>query len=282
MDAVGLRLADGVALLGAYRLESTDPSFGGFSAIETDGRVLWLLSDRAVLWQAPMTLDGHTGDIAFGEWRKGAVVGDAGDPEAGDHGALDSEALAITADGGLIAAFEHDNSVRRLTPTDGGWRAERLHAGPLIPGTPRNEGIEALAATADGSLLVLAEGLEEPEGVAVGAVLAAGTVEPFGYRSASSFGPVAAATADQDLYVLERSLSLLGGWQSRLGQSRLPATDTLEGKPLMRLDYGPLAENYEGLAVLPEADGSRLILLISDDNQTVLQRTLLLVLRQAG
>jgi len=283
VEVDGLRLAAGIELVAAYHLTSSDRRFGGISAIESSGDGLWLLSDRARLWQAVFTLDVGSGKLRLEAWQQGAIRGDDED-QAG----LDSEALALAADGALVAAFEHDDSVRRLQQmVDGSWQTERLHPGRLIEWAPPNQGIEALAIAPDGALLALSEGARAEAGVAVGARLADHACHRFGYRLAPGFSPVGAATAAADLYVLERSLSLVGGWQSRLTRQSSsaingPAPGTLAGETLLRIDFGPLAENYEGVAVLERPGEPRLILLISDDNQSALQRTLLLVLRETG
>lgn len=281
IDATGLRAHATLEFLAAYELRGSDPRFGGFSAIETDGERLWLLSDRAVLWRADLALDGATGALRLDNWRVGAIIGDDD-----DESALDSEALARLADGTLIAAFEHDDSLRRLVPMeDGGWRTERLHAGRLIEGAPRNRGLEAAAALDGGILLALSEGARAAPGLARGALLADGAIPPFAYRVGEGFSPVAAATAADGLFVLERSLGLLAGWRSRLVHvpaGRPAEGAVLEGEELLRITAGPVAENYEGVAALPLADGSVLVLLVSDDNQSALQRSLLLVFRHRG
>lgn len=278
VEVPGVRLASGVTLLAAYRLAARDAGFGGFSAIETDGRTLWLLSDRGQLWQAAFAIERESGALELSDWRRGRILGDDA-----DRGRLDPEALAIAADGGLIAAFEHDASLRRLVPTaSGDWRTERLHAGALEPegwrgAVPVNRGIEALAVTTDG-LLALWEGVPGGSPLAHGLVLGEDGQRPVRYRVSPGFNPVGAASDGADLYVLERSLSFLGGWQSRLRRVRLDRDGPLEGPLLARIDAGPLAENYEGVALLPQPDGATLVLLVADDNLSALQRTLLLVL----
>lgn len=280
-DARGLKASTAVDLLAAYTLESRDPRFGGFSALETDGRTLWLLSDRAALWQASMTLDARDGTLVLEHWAVGIVL-----PDPADGRPLDSEALARAADGTLHAAFEHDDSIRRLhLEPSGDWVTRRLHDGPLIAGSPANEGLEALAGLADGSFLALSEGARLAPDIALGARLGDAGIERLGYRTAAGFSPVGATATRDHLYVLERGIGLLTGWQSRLTRARLPAlpfSGVLEGEELLRINAGPLAENYEGVALLERPGEPTLILLVADDNQSALQRSLLLVFAYAG
>jgi hypothetical protein len=281
----GLDTSPKVEFLAAYELSSRDPRFGGFSAIETDGRTLWLLSDRATLWQAAITLEPRTGGLLLEDWRVGALV-----PDQLDRRPLDSEALALVADGTLVAAFEHDASLRRLRPEpNGDWSTERLHAGRLLEGSPPNAGLEALAllpaGAPDGTLVALSEGARLGPNIAAGALLSDDARRSLGYRVADGFSPVGAAALDGWLYVLERSVGLLAGWQSRLTRAVLPTSadrQTLEGEALLRIGVGPFAENYEGVALARGADGAVTLLLIADDNQSALQRTLLLVFAYAG
>jgi len=280
-EPAGLYLSPGVELIAAYELSSGDPRFGGLSAIETDARTLWLLSDRATLWRAAITLDARTGGLVLDDWRVGAVL-----PDATDRRPLDSEALALAPDGTLVAAFEHDGSLRRLRlEPNGDWSTERLHAGPLVSGSPGNRGLEALARLPDGTLVALSEGARLGPDVAVGALFDGEDTLAFGYRVAPGFSPVGAAVLDGRLYVLERSIGLLAGWQARLTRNVLPPSadgGTLEGEEVLRIDAGSLADNYEGVTLVRGPDGAAWLLLIADDNRSALQRTLLLVFAYAG
>jgi hypothetical protein len=278
-DPAGIDARAGLRLLAAYELAAADPRFGGFSGFETDGRTLWLLSDRATLWQAAVELDDAGGTLRLSDWRVAGIVADAQ-----DRGRLDSEALARSTTGDLLAAFEHDDSIRRLhRGGDGEWSTERLHDGRLLAQAPRNAGIEALAAWPDGRLVALGEGTRLRPGVALGVSLGPGGPETVGYALGDGFSPVGAASAGDDLYVLERAVGVLGGWRSRVTRSTAAAggsTGVIAGETILTVTAGPLAENYEGIAVLEPPTGNRLILLISDDNQSALQRTLLLVLAE--
>jgi hypothetical protein len=240
-----------------------------------------LLSDRAVLWRAAIDLNPQAGTLSLEDWQVGKLLADAEDGQS-----LDSEALAMAPDGSLYAAFEHDNSLRRLKlEPSGDWSTERLHAGPLLDGSPRNEGLEALARLPDGTLVALSEGARVAPDVARGVAFDNGHPLAFGYTTGPGFKPVAAAATPGRLYVLERSVGVLTGWQSRLTRSDISSaaiSGTLEGEELLRIDAGPVAENYEGLAILAPAAGPQTLFMISDDNRSALQRTLLLVFSYAG
>ena len=280
-EPLGVRTTPEVELVAAFELESDDPRFGGFSGIAVDGERLWLLSDRATLWQAELDFDEASGTLGLDGWRAGTIA-----PDAGDRTALDSEALALAADGAPVAGFEQDGSVRRLEPDgSGGWTTRRLHDGPLFPDEPANRGLEALTELGTTAFLALSEGARTGVDLARGVRLEARRAADLTFRTTPGFSPVGAALASGWVLVLERSVGLLTGWQTRVTAIPLEAVEgadpsaPLAGAELLRIGAGPLAENYEGIAGLAAADGSRSVLLIADDNQSALQRTLLLVFR---
>jgi hypothetical protein len=102
------------------------------------------------------------------------------------------------------------------------------------------------------------------------------------YRSRAGFRPTDAAAAGAHLFVLERSVSLLGGWRARIVAvplSELPddAGGIIEGRELAMLAGPNLGENHEALVAIAAGSGYRLLVL-ADDNFSPLQRTLLVAL----
>src|SRR5690606_37216783 len=103
------------------------------------------------------------------------------------------------------------------------------------------------------------------------------------YAGDTRLDPSDAATAGDRLLVLERGVSLLTGWRVRI--VAVPTAE-IAGDPLqvprgrvLATISGAIGENYEALAMRPEGDGSFELVLVSDDNFSPLQRTLLLELR---
>ena len=83
-----------------------------------------------------------------------------------------------------------------------------------------------------------------------------------------------------DLFVLERAFSPLQGPRARL--KRIDAARigeaVLEGEEIARLGLLQGIDNIEGLSLVARTDGSLRAYLISDDNYSALQRTVLLTL----
>ena len=101
------------------------------------------------------------------------------------------------------------------------------------------------------------------------------------YRLTPPFEPTGAALLpDGDVLVLERSFSLLGGIVVRL--VRVAPGDLVPGllvvgREVARLQPPLTVDNFEGVAARRGPAGETLIYLVSDNNFSALQRTLLLM-----
>lgn len=260
------------ALAGVWELRSPDPSFGGFSGLLLRGDALLLLSDRSTLWRAPLATPA--GPPAADGWQKCVLEGSTGP--------VDSEGLAAAADGTLVISAEDGTGLYRIDP--GGGRLAPLFAALpawLRPQQP-NLGIEALTDLTGGGLLGLTEGLQAGPGAVRAARFTGGDAVPLRYPVSDGFVPVGADRAGSRVYVLERRFAFFAGFAARLVElARIPARPdaALVTRELLRLQAPFPVDNFEGLATSP--DGRRLFL-VSDDNFSPLQRTLLVILQAAG
>ncbi|TIU03617.1 MAG: hypothetical protein E5W44_29380, partial [Mesorhizobium sp.] len=84
---------------------------------------------------------------------------------------------------------------------------------------------------------------------------------------------------DGDLLLLERSFSMTRGVKMRLrriyGES-IEKGAVADGPVLIDADMGYQIDNMEGLDVWTRDDGALMVSLVSDDNQSILQRNLYL------
>ncbi len=254
------------------RLRSRDPAFGGFSALAfLDGRLL-ALSDRGTLWRLPQTLL-HERAADATRWDRCRVSTATGVP--------DTESLATT-EGALILAAEGNHALYRLDP-DGGPGLDPLPLPGWLRAAPVNAGLEAVARLSDGRLLLFTEGMFVAPGILRAALRTDRDFLPLRYPTREGFVPVGADAIEDTVYVLERRFSLFGGFAARILALEPPArpqADTLLApRELARLQTPLPSDNFEGIAVRRGADGVRDIYLVSDDNFSPLQATLLVRLQ---
>lgn len=260
-----------VDYVGTHVWREQDPDFGGFSGLELskDGSRYWALSDRSVLRWGSVERD------EAGRIRRLTTAGQAhlqdskGQPlKPGYRG--DSEGLAIGPDGAVWVSFEGLNRVARYDDPDG--PATRM---PVPKGFswPINAGLEALAITADGTLLTLPErsgAYDRP--FPIWRLRDGRWDQPWSLPRTDRWLPVGADIGpDGRLYLLERDFLGIRGFANRV--RRFALTDEGLQAPELLLQTSPMQyDNLEGIAVWEDAQGLRLTM-ISDDNFLMLQRT---------
>ena len=211
----------------------------------------------------------------------------------------DAEELARLADGSWLVSFERDHRILRYSAGARGPEGRPVPV-PLPPGmedAPANGGLEALTRLPDGRLLAMEEGDDDGRqerrawisrmGASKDAVpRSAADWLPITYRAAPRYRPVGVAPLpDGGVLVLERRVSLLGGWSSRIARvapQQLKAGAVVEGAELARLEAPLVNDNFEAIATRRGPAGETLVYLISDDNFRSLQRTYLLLFALDG
>jgi hypothetical protein len=275
--------------LNGLKLSSKHWLFGGFSSLEIspDSTKLFTASDRATWWTVPLELkDGVP--VGIGD----SALHDMPDPEglALEGGDNDAEGMALAPDGSVYVSFERNHRIihyRLPDPADPGTliRAtpETLPSPPELASAPLNGGLEALALLNDKTLFALTESLRAGQGYNRGWLIRNGAWEPFEYKRTEPFDPTdAKRLPNGDVLVLERRFSMLGGLGARLC---VIAGATI--KPGAKLDCRTVADmqpphpidNMEGLAVRVNEKGETIVYMISDDNFSGMQRTVLLMFR---
>ena len=273
--------------LGGFEIDTARLGAGSLSGIHLDADlVATVIDDRARWARARIVLrDGRA--HALLPMASGRFGDGAGRPLPRGH-AGDAEAIARLPDGTWLIAFERWHRIRAYRRLDG--PGAHVEAPPGLERAPPNGGLESLALLADGRLLAIAEELA-PEGrpeLRRGWIGQPGAWVPFAWRGALPFVPVdSAGLPDGGALVLERRFSLLGGFAARLVHVPAPAIaalgreGVLAGEEILRLDGTALpAENFEGVAVVRH-EGRLLVALVADDNESVLQRCLLLLFELA-
>jgi len=187
--------------------------------------------------------------------------------------------------GRLWQGFEGNNRIERFDPRSGALAKAWPEA---MRGWPGNGGPEAMVRLADGRFIVIAEGTRRWLGDEVPALLfpsdpVAG-VEPVAFRFVSSTGyqpvDIAQLPDGRALILLRRVVwGLPPGFAGKLVLAD-PATirpgEAWRTELLADLVAPLPSDNFEGLAVESDGRGGIALWLISDDNDSIVQRTLLL------
>lgn len=268
---------------GGLMWSSADKRFGGLSGllVSQDGSTLRAVSDEGSWFRAQLSYDARGFLVGLADAELGPLRWPSGAPLR-DKEWGDAESLTALPDGSLVVGFERHHRLWR-------YRSERrsLEASaevftepPLLARLPPNGGLEAIAGLPDGRFLALTEESFDEQGNLRGFLLQAGRWSPLSYRALDTPRPSdAAALPSGDVLVLERSYSPVSGVWIRLRRIALATLQpgALLDPPVLAELKPPLAiDNFEGIAVR-EKDGETLVYLVSDDNFSAVQRTLLLM-----
>jgi len=276
---------------GGVELTSSYREFGGISAIRVaaDGARFLAVTDKGRWLRGRIVYDG-TSPAGIADAEMAPVLGQDGKPIAA-RGWYDTESIA--QDGGTVyVGIERVHRIVRFDVARHGLLA-RGQAIPLPPGVAKlssNRGLECLDfvprdLALGGTLIAISErGLDEQgniQGFLIGGPsLGASSSGEFSVKRIGDFDVSdCAVTPKGELLVLERSFSRLRGVGMRIRRVALASVApgaTVDGPALFEADMGYQIDNMEGLSVHRTAGGELVLTLISDDNFSMIQRTLLL------
>lgn len=292
-----------------FHIGREDARFGKLTFL---GGLEVLASDRKIGGLSGMiSLDGGNGFLAVtdnGHWVSGRVEQTAEGKPLGlsdvrfapllgaDGKTLDArwghDTEALTLDGsGLYVSAETRNAVYHF-PWPLTFGTERMIGEVALPedirNLPRNAGLESLAAAPEGSpfagkIIAIAESAPSDLHDLSGYVLGPGGTERFTLRRHDRFDATDAAfLPGGDLLVMERRFNLrdlIGMRLRRIAAADIRADAVIEGELLLEADFNTQIDNMEALGVHQTADGATILTLVSDDNRSILQRTLFLRFR---
>jgi hypothetical protein len=261
-------------VLGLWQLQALTENFGGFSAMAVRGPLIRLFSDQGRLLtiarpdQPALSDTVPTLRLLFPTSRPFIEL-------------LDIESTTFDPDSGRFwVGYENHDTIYRYSVSG---EPESFVEPAFAANWGDNSGIEAMVRLVDGRFVVLKEtgglGFLYPGDPTEGA-------EPLHFRIdwPGDYHPVdMAELPDGRVLILMRRL----GWHIPVFESQLAVADPAQIDadhawpitPLLQLESLLPRDNYEGLAVEPEGDGSLTLWLASDDNHSVMQRSLLAKLR---
>lgn len=277
--------------LGGLELSSAEMAFGAWSSVR-------FLPDRR----------HFIGVLDTGHWLKGEIERDGEGRLSGvddmwltsmrdvdgsynqNKWSVDAESLAIRGDE-VVVSYEQRHRVTIFSPLSQFETA--LPGGSLLLPFPTDElrnngGLETLALSPvasplGGALVTVAEKSRNRDEYRLAGILDGPFRGVFRVRTSDDFDITDGTfLPGGDLLLLQRRFNLADGVGMRIvripGDMLRPGA-VVEGRTILEADLGYQIDNMEGLDAVQEEDGSVHLFIVSDDNHSILQRTLLLEFR---
>lgn len=286
------QFAPGLTFLGGIELSSPEPLFGAFSSIRFRDREHFVgVFDTGYFIEGRITRDtsGHLSGVD--EVRLAPLLDEQGQISPFKY-MVDAESLALDGDRAYVG-FEQRHRVVAYAPLSdlGHARASAPLALPFDIGRlSSNGGIEALVLSPEqsplgGALLALSEKSVDENGNNYAGILSGPLQGEFRVKPHNGFEITDGAfLPNGDLLLLERRFSIASGVGMRLrridGAAIRPGA-VVDGQILFEADNRSQIDNMEGMDAIVAEDGSVHLIVVSDDNHSILQRTLMLEFRLA-
>lgn len=278
----GPRRVGELIFLNAWELGSNNEDFGGFSALAAlpDGRFVGV-SDAGTLIGFGLTSDDRA-DRPFI-----TPFPDSYGPQA-TYKDRDSEGMAHDPGSGQFwVSYEANHAIRRFSRSFA--RSTGIVRPREMQNWPRNKGAESIIRLADGRFIVISESLEDNKThqalLFSGDPVESGTdIARFIYRPPSGYRVTdGVQLPDGRVMLLNRWVGLPNGFAAKLAlvdPSNFRKGQTASGKVIATLSSPLLIDNMEGIAVTNDG-ADTIIWLVSDNNFSIFQRTLLMKFRLA-
>jgi hypothetical protein len=278
-----LEYRSGLVLTSPYR------GFGGLSGIRLDakGERFLAISDQGGWFTGRIRYSGSK-MAGLDEVEAAPVLGAEGRPITEKRFWYDTESLA--RDGNLVyVGLERVNQIMRFDFAKGGIRArgEVVPTPAAIRKLPSNKGLEALVFVPRdkgqplaGTLIAFSERGLDADGNLVAFLIGGPSPGQFSVRRTEKFDiSDAVLLPSGELLILERKFSWFTGINIRIRSIPLKSiapNALVDGPALFAADLGHEVDNMEGIDAHVTPEGETVLTLVSDDNFSMLQRTLLL------
>jgi hypothetical protein len=279
-----------LTVVGGLEMTSNDRDFGSMSAFRfrKPGSDFIGVADTGYWFFGRIEHDADGRPSGVGDFTMQAMV-DAGGSIIGRKWLTDAEGLGVKGDI-ATAGFERDHRISefRIDPAD--MKAPIRDLDFLVPRKElrMNRGFETVAyAPEDGPLkgarVIVSERSLDAKGNQFAAILEGPEMGIFTVARSGDFDITDGAfLPNGDLLLLERSFSYADGVAMQLrridGKTIGPGK-LADGPVLLQADMSYQIDNMEGLDVWRRDDGALMVSIVSDDNQSLLERNLYLEFR---
>jgi hypothetical protein len=275
-----LQYRSGLILTSPFR------GFGGLSGLRLDakGERFISISDKGSWFTGRIVYRGRE-MIGLDDVEAAPMIGSDGRPITA-RGWFDSESIAL--DGSFVyIGLERVNQLLRFDFSKGFTRSrgEVVALPPAAKKLPFNKGLEALVMVPKGfalagTLIALSERGLDSAGNLIAFLIGGPTPGQFSVRRTENFDiSDAVLLPSGDLLVLERKFSLLEGVGIRIRRIALKSVGpdaVVDGPSIFDADLGQEIDNMEGIDAHVTPEGDTVLTMVSDDNFSMIQRTLLL------
>jgi hypothetical protein len=271
---------------GGLVLTSNHVHFGGLSGIRVapDGTQFIAITDRAYWLRGRLVLEGDRPKGIVGAEMAPMLASDG--RELAALGWYDTESIAGD-DGSLYVGIERVNRIVRFDFGKNGFlaRAVPVPTPAGLRSLPKNQGVEAMVYVPRGlplagTLIAFSERGLDDNGNIQSFLIRGTTPGAFAVRRHNDFDITdATLTPAGDLLLLERHFSLARGVGMRirrLALGEIKPGALVDGPVLIEAGSSHEIDNMEGISAHRNAAGETILTIVSDDNFSPLQRTLLL------
>jgi hypothetical protein len=267
-------------------LTSRFRGFGGLSGwrLDAKGEQFISMSDKGTWFTGRIVYKG--GEMTgLADVEAAPMLGADGKPITA-RGWFDTEAIAL--DGTLVyIGLERVNQILKFDFSKGGTRSlgQPIPVPPAMRKLPYNKGLESLVMVPKGlplagTLIAISERGLDHDGNIIGFLIGGPQPGDFAVRRRNNFDVSdAVVLRGGDLLILERKFSWLAGVGIRIRRIALRSIArgvTVDGPAIFEADLGHEVDNMEGIDAHVTPEGDTVLTMISDDNFSMIQRTLLL------
>ncbi|MXN65037.1 hypothetical protein GR183_08975 [Stappia sp. GBMRC 2046] len=281
--------------LGGLELLPRDRHVGGLSGlvVSEDGASFIAVTDNGLWVSGEIRQDEAGRPLGLTPVDVAPILGPDGTPLV-LAGRGDTEAVTIDRSGEtprlLVSAEGHHSVYAFGYPLDTSQPAVPLSLPKAVKRLRYNKGLEAIAASSPdgplgGTLVAIAERGASFDDDMQGFLIGGAVPGTFTVRRHDDFDATDAAfLSGGDLLLLERRFNLRHGIGMRIRRidgDKLKPGAVIDGETIVEAGFAHQIDNMEALAVHTTASGDTILTLLSDDNRSILQRSLLLRFRLA-